>query len=88
MRSVKVCLPTDIRFNYPTVEYPLTIPILKLHKFIKGPKYRENSNTSWKAAKARIMRGFIDCIDTRCNKQDIDKSFLTEWKYKVISNVD
>ena len=34
MRSVIACLPTDIKFDYPTIAYPLTNPIFNFHKFI------------------------------------------------------
>ena len=33
------------------------------------------------------MEGLNDCIDTQCNKYGIDKSILTEWKYKVKSKI-
>ena len=34
------------------------------------------------------MEGLNDCIDTWCDKHCIDKSAVTEWKYKVISKAD
>ena len=34
------------------------------------------------------MEGLNDCIGTWCDKHCIDKSAVTEWKYKVISKAD
>ena len=33
VRSVKACLPTDIKFDYPTADFSLTNPIFNFHKF-------------------------------------------------------
>ena len=39
-------------------------------------------------AKTSIEGCFNDCIDKWCNKHDVDKSILTEWKYKFVGKVD
>ena len=57
---------------------------IKLKKvFTKGPKYRENNNISLERAKACIMKGLNNCINTWHNKHGVNKSVLTEWKHKV-----
>ena len=34
------------------------------------------------------MEGLNDCVDTWCNKHEIDNSILTDWKYEVIRKFD
>lgn len=46
------------------------------------------NNISWEKAKSTVTEGINDCIDTWYSKDDIYKSVLTEWKAKVINNVD
>ena len=77
------CEGSDFMDKYHKHKVTGDLRIMKNNKWrSSSPKVLKNNNISSKRAKVRIMEGLNDCIET-CNRHDIDKYMLKEWKVKI-----
>ena len=61
----------------------------KLRELIaKGPKYREPTTIDFEDARAQIVTAMDSYVEIVASKKKVDKSFLLDWKDKVLSEVD